>query len=146
MLVVDLYLPQRMSMTAAPAPIAKTPHAVFQVFLMQQPWLFWAVDTSDLEPLVAYQPVTLARLMRILKSHYTYSDLYIFNAASTAEQIMAIDWHGIPSISANMIAQYVITRGVEQPFLGIAGSFDAAQRGDSIIVLPAKDETRLLEV
>ncbi|HET9224044.1 MAG TPA: hypothetical protein VFO07_16140, partial [Roseiflexaceae bacterium] len=66
------------------------------------------------------------------------------NAASTEEQIRAIDWHRIPSIQADMIASYVIARSVGQPFLGIAGSFDAAQRGDIIILLPANDETRLL--
>ena len=133
-------------MAANFTPIAKISHAAFQAFLMQQPWPFWAVDTSDLEPLVAYQPVTLVRLLRTFKSHYTYSDLYLFHAASTVEQIRAIDWHAIPAISANMIAPYAITCGVGQPFLGIAGSFDAAQRGDIILVLPANDETPLLEI
>jgi hypothetical protein len=133
-------------MAADFAPIAKISHAAFQAFLMQQPWPFWAVDTSALEPLAAYQPVTLVRLMRILKSHYTYSDIYLFNAASTVEQIRTIDWHAIPAIPANMIARYIITRGVGEPFIGISGSFDAAQRGDIIQVLPAKDETPLLEI
>src|SRR5262245_45541419 len=99
-------------MAADLVPIAKISHAAFHTFLARQPWPCWAIDTSDLEPLIAYQPVTLTRLMRILKSHYTYSDLYVFNAASTEEQIRAIDWHRIPSITAEMIAPYVITRGV----------------------------------
>jgi hypothetical protein len=132
-------------MAADLVPVAKISHAVFQAFLTQQPWPFWAIDTSDLEPLKAYQPVALTRLLRILKSYYTYSDLYVFNAASTEEQIRAIDWRRIPSIPAEMIALYVIARGVGQPLLGIAGSLDSAQRGDIIIVLPANDETRLLD-
>ena len=129
-------------MDAVLAPVAKTPHAVFHTFLAQQPWSWWAVDT-DLEPLVAYQPVTVAKLLRILKSYYTYSDLYIFNATSTEEQIKAIDWHQLPSIGAATMRRYIITRTVGQPFLGIAGSFDAAQRGEIIIVMPANDETQL---
>ncbi|HEU5103760.1 MAG TPA: hypothetical protein VFU22_32310 [Roseiflexaceae bacterium] len=132
-------------MAADHPPIARISHAEFQVYLTRQTWPFWAVDTSDLKPLVAYQPVSLTWLMRILKSHYTYSDIYLFNAASTQEQIRAIDWHGIPSITAAMLASYVITRSVGQPFFAIAGSYDAAQRGDIIMLLPANDETRLLE-
>jgi hypothetical protein len=132
-------------MAADLVPIAKISHAEFQAFLAQQSWPFWAFDTSDLKPLVAYQPVSLTRLMRIIKSHYTYSDIYTFNAASTEEQVRAIDWNAIPSISADMLAAYVIARGVGQPFLGVTGSFDAAQRGDIIILLPADDETGLLE-
>jgi len=92
---------------------------------------------------VAYQPVTVAKLLRILKSHYSYSDIYIFNATSTEEQIKAIDWHQIPSIDAATMTRYVITRASGQPFLGIVGSFDAAQRGEIIIVMPANDETQL---
>ena len=83
--------------------------------------------------------------MRILKSHYTYSDLYIFNATSTEEQLTAIDWHHIPSIDTATMARYVITRTSGQPFVGIAGSFDAAQRGEIIIVMPADEETALGE-
>jgi hypothetical protein len=131
-------------MTADLAPVAKISHAAFHAFLAQQPWSFWAIDASDLEPLLAYQPVNLTRLLRILKSHYTYSDLYLFNAASTEEQIRAIDWRRIPLVADDMIAAYVITRGVGQPFLGIAGSFDAAQRGEIIIIVPANKGTRLL--
>jgi hypothetical protein len=132
-------------MAADPVPIAKSSHMALKTFLAQQPWRFWAVDSADLEPLVAYQPVTLITLTRVLRSHYTFSDLYFFNPTSTEEQIRAIDWRRIPSMAAEMIASYVISRAVGQPFLGIAGSFDAAQRGDVIIILPAKDETRLLE-
>ena len=127
-------------MTAEFAPVAKIPHTAFHTFLAQQSWLYWAIDSADLEPLVAYQPVPLIRLMRILKSHYTYSDLYLFNAASTEEHIKAINWRSIPSITIEMIESYVIKRDVGQPFLGIAGSLDAAQRGDIITLLPAKDE------
>ena|SRR5215216_1788795 len=127
------------------ASVATIPHAAFHTVLAQQPWQCWAVDTADLEPLVAYQPVSLVKLMRILKSQYTYSDLYIFNATSTEEQITAIDWHHIPSIEAATMARYVITRTSGQPFVGIAGSFDAAQRGEIIIVMPADDETALAE-
>jgi hypothetical protein len=129
-------------MNAVLAPVAKIPHAAFHTFLAQQPWSWWAVDI-DLEPLVAYQPVTVVRLLRILKSYYTYSDLYIFSATSTEEQIKAIDWHQLPSIDAATMSRYIITRTVGQPFLGIAGSFDAAQRGEIIIVMPANDETQL---
>ena len=125
------------------APLATIAHSAFRAFLAQQPWPYWAVDTADLEPLIAYQPVTLTRLLRILKSHYTYSDLYIFNATSTEEQIQAIDWQRIPSIDAATLASYVIGHAVGQPFLGIAGSFDAAQRGEVIIVLPANDQAQL---
>jgi hypothetical protein len=132
-------------MDADLAPVAKIPHAAFHMFLAQQPWPCWAVDTAELEPLVAYKPVALAKLMRILKSCYTYSDLYIFNATSTEEQITAIDWQHIPSIDAAMMTHYVITYTSGQPFLGIAGSFDAAQRGEIIIVVPANDETPLGE-
>jgi hypothetical protein len=132
-------------MDADLAPVATIPQAAFHTFIAQQPWRCWAVDTANLEPLVAYHPVPLIKLMRILKSHYTYSDLYIFNATSTEEQIMAIDWQHIPSIDAATMKRYVITRSTGQPFVGIAGSFDAAQRGEIIIVMPAHDETQLRE-
>src|SRR5215218_5990348 len=132
-------------MDANLAPVATIPHAAFHTFLAQQLRPYWAVDTADLEPLVAYHPVSLVKLLRILKSHYTYSELYIFNATSTEEQITAIDWHHIPLIDAATMARYVITRNSGQPFVGIAGSFDAAQRGEIIIVMPADDETALEE-
>jgi hypothetical protein len=132
-------------MAADLAPLAKISHAAFHRFLAQQPWSFWAIDSSDLKPLLAYQPVNLVKLIRVLKSHYTYSDLYLFNAASTEEQIRAIDWRRIPLIADDMVAPYVITRGVGQPFLGIAGSLDAAQRGDVMILRPAHGESRLLD-
>jgi hypothetical protein len=125
-------------MDAPLAPVAKISHAAFHRFLAQQPWPCWAVDTAELEPLVSYQPVSLAKLMRVLKSHYTYSDLYIFNTLGTEEQIRAIDWRQIPSIDATTLTRYVITHSDGQPFLGIAGSYDAAQRGQIIIVIPAK--------
>ena len=132
-------------MDADLAPVATIQHAAFHTFLAQQPWPCWAVDTANLEPLVAYHPVPLLKLMRILKSYYTYSDLYLFNATSTEEQITAIDWQHIPSIDAATIKQYVITCTTGQPFLGIAGSLDAAQRGQIIIVMPAHNETQLGE-
>jgi hypothetical protein len=133
----ERYPPWSAPMNADLAPVAKIPHAAFHTFLARQPWPCWAVDTAELEPLVAYQPVTLTRLMRVLRSHYTYSDLYIFNAMSTEEQIEAIDWYQISSIDAATMTRYVITHTVGQPFLGIAGSFDAAQRGAIIIIMPA---------
>jgi hypothetical protein len=132
-------------MDADLAPVATIEHAALHTFLAQQPWHYWAVDTAELEPLIAYQPVTLAKLMRILKSYYTYSDLYIFNPSSTEEQITSIDWHQIPPIDAATITCYAIARTSGQPFLGIAGSFDAALQGEIIIVIPGNDETLLRE-
>ncbi|MBC8160148.1 MAG: hypothetical protein H7Z42_02930 [Roseiflexaceae bacterium] len=125
------------------APIATITYAAFQLLLAQQRWPFWAIDSPALEPLLAYQPVSLTTLVRVLKSHYTYSDLYLFNPLHSAEQTGTIDWHCIPQVDAETSVNYIITRAVTQPFLGIAGSLDAAQRGEIMLLRPADDDMRL---
>lgn len=129
-------------MTVA-VPVVRMTHAALHLLLSKQPWPFWAIDTATLEPLVAYQPVPLAKLLRVLRSCYTYSDLYLFNPKSTEIEIAAIDWQAIPQVSAQTATLFIISQAVGQPFLGIAPSFDAATRSEIMLLLPANDETRL---
>lgn len=126
------------------SPIAKISHTAFHELLTEQPWPFWAIDTSTLAPLVAYHPVPATKLLRILRSHYTYSDLYLFKPSSDAEQIAAIDWRHLPQADVFVALHYVISKAVGQPFLGFAGSLDAAISADIILLLPAENETPLL--
>jgi hypothetical protein len=122
------------------APVATIAHSALRAFLDQQPWPFWAVDTHDFAPLLPFQPVDLARLVRVLKSHYIFSDLYVFNAASAEAQIESIDWSAIPAVDEHTIAAYVIGHAAGEPFLGLAGSLDTAQRGEIFLLIPAHQE------
>lgn len=122
------------------APVATLTHAAFHRLLAEQGWPFWAIDSSALEPLVAYHAVSLSTLIRVVKSHYTYSDVYLFCHASSEVEIAAIDWCAIPSLDDQDAKAYIITQAVGQPFLGFAGSLDAAQRGDILLLLPAITE------
>ena len=124
-------------------PVVRITHAALHLLLSKQPWPFWAIDTATLEPLVAYQPVPLTKLLRVLRSHYIYSDVYLFNPNSTEIEIAAIDWRAIPLVNAQTATLFIISHAVGQTFLGIAPSFDAAERGDIMLLLPANDETRL---
>jgi hypothetical protein len=127
-------------MDAALAPVATISHSALRAFLGQQPWPFWAVDTPDFAPLVPFQPVTLTRLVRVLKSHYIFSDLYVFNPASTEAQVACVDWSAIPAIDAHAVAAYVIGHAAGEPFLGLAGSLDTAQCGEIFLLIPAHQE------
>ncbi len=127
------------------APVATISYTALRTFLGQQSWPLWAVDTSDFSPLIPFQPVTLTKLLRVLKSHYTYSDLYVFNAASTDAQVDCIDWNAIPAVDSRTIAPYVITNAAGEPFLGIAGSLDTVQRGDIFLIIPANEEHTLCD-
>jgi hypothetical protein len=122
------------------APVATIAHSALRAFLDQQPWRFWAVDTPSFPPLLPFQAVALTRLVRVLKSHYMFSDLYVFNAASTAAQIACIDWNAIPAVDAHTITAYVIRQAAGEPFLGLAGSLDTAQRGEIFLLVPAHRE------
>ena len=122
------------------APVATIAHSALRAFLDQQPWSFWAVDTPDFAPLLPLQPVDLTRLLRVLKSHYIFSDLYVFNAASTEVQIERIDWNAIPAVDEHTIAAYVINHVAGAPFLGLAGSLDTAKRGEIFLLIPAHQE------
>jgi hypothetical protein len=126
-----------------PSPIARISHTHLHTLLAQQPWSFWAVDTSVLEPLVPFQPVPRSKLVRVLRSYYTYSDLYLFNPVCAENEVTTIDWQHVPLLDAHAVAPYIITRGAGLPFLGFAPSLDAAQRAAIVLLIPADDETPL---
>jgi hypothetical protein len=127
-------------MDADLAPVVTLSHSELRAFLDQQPWPFWAVDTPDFAPLLPLQPVDVTRLVRVLKSHYIFSDLYVFNAASTEAQVASIDWGAIPAVDARTVGAYVIGHVAGAPFLGLAGSLDTAQRGEIFLLIPAYQE------
>jgi hypothetical protein len=122
------------------APVATIAHSALRAFLEQQPWSFWTVDTASFAPLLPFQPVELTRLVRVLKSHYIFSDLYVFNAASTEAQIESVDWDAIPAVDQHTIGAYVIGHAAGEPFLGLAGSLDTARRGEIFLLIPAHQE------
>jgi hypothetical protein len=123
------------------APVATISHSALRSFLGQQPWPLWAVDTPSFAPLLPFEPVTLTQLVRVLKSHYIFSDLYVFHAASTEAQVAHIDWGAIPTVDAQALAAYVIGRAAGEPFLGLAGSLDTAQRGEIFLLVPASEDS-----
>jgi hypothetical protein len=122
------------------APVVTISHSALRAFLGQQPWPLWAVDTPSFAPLLPLQPVALTQLVRVLKSHYIFSDLYVFHAASTEAQVARIDWGAIPAADAQALAAYVIDRAAGEPFLGLAGSLDTAQRGEIFLLIPAIED------
>jgi hypothetical protein len=122
------------------APVVTISHSALRAFLGQQPWPLWAVDTPSFAPLLPLQPVALTQLVRVLKSHYIFSDLYVFHAASTEAQVAHIDWGAIPAVDAQALAAYVIGRAAGEPFLGLAGSLDTAQRGEIFLLIPASED------
>jgi hypothetical protein len=131
------------SMSVPHSPIATISHSAFQALLARQPWPFWAIDTPDLEPLLPYQPVSLTKLVRMLKSHFTYSDRYLFNPSSQEDEVTAVIWGQLPHVDTETIEPYIISRTVGHPFLGFATSRDAAQHAQIIMLLLADDETLL---
>jgi hypothetical protein len=124
-------------------PVVKVTHQAFQAFLTAQLWSYWAIDTAMLEPLRPYQPVSIETLLRVLKSHYTYSDVYIFCHTSSEADIARIDWKWIPLLTGDNLGAYVITSALGQPFLGFAGAWHTAVAGEIITLLPAATRDRL---
>ncbi len=98
------------------------------------------MGTPDFPPLLPLQPVTLTKLVRVLKSHYIFSDLYVFNAASTEAQVAHMDWSAIPAVDALALDGYVLGQAAGEPFLGLAGSLDTARRGEIFLLIPANKE------
>ncbi len=113
-------------------------------FLSVQPWRYWAVDTTALEPLHSYAPVSVETLVRVLKSHYTFSDCYIFRHTSTMADVAAINWNRIPLVTAALLPAYVITSVPGQPFLGFAGALHTAVAGAIITLFPATNADPLM--
>jgi hypothetical protein len=118
-------------------PVVKVAHQAFKGFLAAQPWSYWAIDTSALEPVRPYYPVSVETLVRVLKSHYTYSDVYIFCHTSTEADIARIEWDRIPLLAVDNLTAYVITSAPRQPFLGFAGALHSALAGEIITLFPA---------
>ncbi len=110
-------------------PVVKVAYQTLKEFLSVQPWRYWAVDTTALEPLHSYAPVSVETLVRVLKSHYTFSDCYIFRHTSTMADVAAINWNRIPLVTAALLPAYVITSVPGQPFLGFAGALHTAVAG-----------------
>lgn len=123
-----------------PPPVATIAHSELRAFLQQQPWRCWSVDSARFDALAPHQPVALNTLLRVLKSHYTFSDLYVFWPLSTEAQVAQIDWRQIQSTDTQGLIAYVIARAAGKPLLGLAGSLDEALRGEIFLLIPTDNK------
>jgi hypothetical protein len=132
-----------MSGTCSERPtVVKVSHEVFEDFLRAQPWSRWGVDIDIFQSLPAHMPATLEKLMRVIKSHYLFSYIYIFDPTIILQQSTHVDWSAIPVAAAAQLQGYIGDRHIMGGVLWFACTLNDAMSGNyaTLLAFGAVDE------